>query len=312
MKLYRYRVPLTEPFLVEGRAIEFREGLMLHAPEREHSAWSEAAPLPGWSQETLEDVIEAARGGNWNAYPSLQFAYEVLHDDRLPFAPHVHLNGLLQGDPQRVLEQADQFASSSWKTLKLKVGRMSSVAEEARFVVEVAYRLRPDQRLRLDANRSWAWDDAVEFGQTIRQHLSCIDYLEEPLQDPTKLERWREATGLDYALDETLRETEDLERFSHAAALVIKPTLQGYSQRAFEKLRAYQIPLVLSGCYESGVGLYHLARLASYWSTAMAHGLDTYRRLGKDVLQARWNLDDGQFHAPSGLALSGQHFEEIV
>lgn len=312
MRLFRYRLPLVDPFVVDGHSLNIREGLLLHAPERGDAAWAEASPLPGWSRESLDEVIEAARSGNWSACSSLEFAYQVLYDDTLPSDAQISLNGLLQGEASVVRTQAEHFACTSIGTLKLKVGNHPSLEAEVDFVREVMDRLRPDQRLRLDANRRWDWDDAVAFGKEIHRHSSTIEYVEEPLRDPKQLEAWREATGLNYALDETLRESPDLREFAHATAFIIKPTLQGYSRQAFERLAEYDVPMVISGCYESGIGLYQLARLAARWSPGMAHGLDTYRRLERDVLRTRWDMADGQLRPRPSFVVAMELLEEIV
>ena len=52
INLYRYQLPFTQPLKFHGHTIQQREGLLLHWG----SSWSEIAPLPGFSRETLEEA----------------------------------------------------------------------------------------------------------------------------------------------------------------------------------------------------------------------------------------------------------------
>ena len=50
--LYRYQLPLTHPLTFHNQTIQQREGLLLHWG----SSWSEIAPPPGFSRETLAEA----------------------------------------------------------------------------------------------------------------------------------------------------------------------------------------------------------------------------------------------------------------
>jgi O-succinylbenzoate synthase len=187
----------------------------------------------------------------------------------------------LAGAPERILPAASRLRKTACQAVKLKVGRAPSVDDDARLVREVRRRLRPDQALRLDANRAWDFDTAVEFGRAV---APCdIAYIEEPLRQPRRLEQFRQSTGCDYALDETLLESPDLRAYPGVAALIIKPTLLGGSDD-IQPLAATGIPLVFSACFESGVGIYQIGQLALRWAPGRAAGVDTYSRLARDVL----------------------------
>jgi O-succinylbenzoate synthase len=94
------------------------------------------------------------------------------------------------------------------------------------------------------------------------------------------------------ALDESLvgMEPEDLEENRYARAVVLKPTLLGGISRtlrmAEHALRLGMTP-VLSSAYESGVGTTALVALAAgIGERPIPAGLDTYRVLAEDVLDA--------------------------
>jgi O-succinylbenzoate synthase len=121
-----------------------------------------------------------------------------------------------------------------------------------------------------------------------------LEYVEEPLADPSALSAFADWTDLPVALDETTRECtpDELEAFAPIAGVVLKPTLLGgirTVRRWGGAARAQDATPVLTGAYESGVGLRLLAALAAALTDAPA-GLLTYDRLGDDVLRPRLSM----------------------
>lgn len=292
-----------------------REGLLVHLEAGGASGWGEAAPLPGFSRETLGEAARALReakprilgrelqeatipGGELP--PSARFALELARlsleaaSSGRPLhillsgeaASGVSVCGLLEGPPERVLSGAGRMREAGYEAVKLKVGR-ADPAEEAALVRELSALLGGRVRLRLDANRAWDLEEALDFCRAIGG--VPLDYLEEPLASPEGLPRLAEVSGVPLALDETLLglEPEGLARFCYARAVVLKPTLLGGLSRSLrfarEARRAGMVP-VASSAYESGVGTLGLLALAASLGDAPA-GLDTYRSLKDDVLR---------------------------
>ena len=78
----------------------------------------------------------------------------------------------------------------------------------------------------------------------------------------------------------------------YARAVVLKPTLLGGLSRALdlaEGAKAMGMKAVISSSYESGVGTGALVALAAMVGEEPA-GLDTYRRLGEDVIEVPLDL----------------------
>ena len=60
--LYRYELPLTAPLQLGASTVAHRRGLLLRIRTEQGAAgWGDAAPLPGFSRESLADVIAHAR-----------------------------------------------------------------------------------------------------------------------------------------------------------------------------------------------------------------------------------------------------------
>ena len=341
-RIFRYRLPLAEPLALAGRVIHEREGLLVRLQADSGAAgWGDVAPLPGFSREGLDDAAaeltalgRSLRGvrldprrrdaESWpeleaagEASPSVRFGLETALANLSArvegragpgmscFDGVVPVSGLLAGSRTQVLAHARRLRDAGCLAVKLKVGALP-VPEDVALAHAVRAALGDGIALRLDANRSWSLEQAVTFGRALG--AAGIEYLEEPLGDPSRLEDFYDATGIAVALDESLLELrpDDLERRRAVGAVVLKPTLLGGAGRAREWIaRALEMNVrpVVSACYESGVGVLALARLA--WTTtgdAVPAGLDTYRWLGADVVRPRIPVPAGVVRWSDALA----------
>ena len=299
MRVFRYQLPLDPPVVFGQQAHQFRTGLLLE----QDGHWSEAAPLPYFSQETLDDVIASLRG-NGTTPRSLEFALETLRPLKDVAIP---MNALLQGSPEQIEQAAESLAQSDCRAVKLKVGR-GEFKKDVEMVRFVRSTLQSNQSLRLDANRAWDWDTAMKFSLAVKD--LDIEYLEEPLQDPTRLDDLTRETGIRYALDETLLEYQSLNDFALPAALIIKPTILG-GRAKIVQLSQRGVPLTFSASYESGVGLSRIVQLAAEFAPDRPAGLDTYRYLKTDVLQERWTMDNWAFHVKGAVQLDKRFVEQV-
>ena len=319
--LVPYRLPLAEPVVWDGEPHDVRDGVLLRLDDAEgRVGWGDAAPLPGFSRESLIEVrgaldpVAAALVGRELAPAdvlpggavaaaldaaslpaSARFALDLALADlaaqtlgrSLPQALHpdpavvLPLNGLVMGTGDAALTSAHDLAEAGYPAVKLKVGRQS-VAEDVTLVEAVRSALPVSVALRLDANRAWSWEEAVEFASAVAG--LALDYVEEPLTEPERLpELWHD-TGLPVAVDESMQEGRAIRGWATAA--VLKPTLVGgvaATLRLAAQARAVGVRPVLSAAFESGVGLRGVAALAAAAGAEPA-GLDTYRWLAADVL----------------------------
>lgn len=285
MKAYRFGIPLTRPLLLRGQSHSVREGILVERGGR----WAEASPLPGFSGETIEDVIAALRGER-EAPASLRFAlagleHPIIDSLAVPF------NVLLSGNRESVLAKVDRCAQSACRAAKLKVGR-GGLDSDIRLVKEVRERLPASVLLRLDANRAWTFGQAATFQAAVSGVE--LEYIEEPLQDASQLEELYSCSGVRYALDETLLVEHDLTSWPSATALVCKPTILG-GRDAVERLATTGKPIVFSAAFESGVGISRIVQFATEFSPDVAAGLDTLDWLEDDLLLASPQKQNGVF-----------------
>jgi o-succinylbenzoate synthase len=328
--LFRFSLPLRGPLALGGTTLHRREGLLLRLSGDDGAeSWGESAPLPGFSTESLHQATVQMRriaetligrdvtddwtegdGGELGREfersapaPSVRFGLELAvrnlyaasaersWPELFAGRPKVPVNGLLSGSWDEVLEEARRMKNAGYETVKLKVGART-VAEDAGLVRELVEKVGNTISLRLDANRAWGYEQAAEFlGGAPR-----FEYLEEPLADPVLLPRLVGEFGAPIALDESLvgMEPAVLEEHRYARAVVLKPTLLGgisNTLRMAERALGLGMTPVISSAYESGVGTAALVALAAeIGEHPVPAGLDTYRALADDVLDAPLGL----------------------
>ena len=304
MKFFRYALPMTSGGI--------REGIILRLENSSGAVgWGDAAPLPGWSTESLDDVVASIRAGQSEAqWPSsLRCAIEAavcsLNNSEVwkPRRDGVPLNALLDGSFQNILEGARSALARGCRFLKIKVAGISP-EELPRLLREISDLANGLCRFRIDPNRAWDVDLALRVAEAIKAFP--VDYLEEPLRDASLLPELIKKCPVGIALDETLREISPskLSAFQGASALVLKPTLMGGFKACMEFAEAgaaLGMASVVSASYESGIGIHALGRFALALPNEAAAGLDTYSRLAEDVLCERLDLGEFIFHGDARL-----------
>lgn len=313
IRFFRYKLPFRSPFVTSAGTFKNREGIILTAelPGGEHFAFGEAAPLPGFSAENLNEtarilssekknIEHALASGNTPDYirsiekkyasPSLSFGLDTLFEDYRakqagePFlgsAPDsVACNAILGiRDAARTLEQAKQHAAQGFNTLKLKVGLNPD--RELETVQEIR-RLLPDVKLRLDANQIWEPAEAIRFLR--RFELFDIEYCEQPVHknDFEGLAQVRQNTEIKIAADESAENYADVVKLIGLNAvdiIIMKPMLTG----SFAKINvtkgfadSHGIEVVFTTSLEHIIGRRTTAVLAAlFGSKKYAHGLAT-------------------------------------
>lgn len=305
--LYRYSIPFKETVRLRSQMHTARTGIIVRTVDRDGvTGLGEAAPLPGFSTETLDDVVAWLR--RWcdrpedvdvtTAPPSARFALtqvqleqETVRSSRLihrllsdTASNVVHANAVVL-PTEDLDDQVERIHSGGFSAVKLKVGGDPGL--DASRVQDLAARLNGDVAIRLDANRAWSVQDARQFAREI--DVERIDYIEEPLTDAAGLEQLVGETGLRVALDETMLEwmEDDLGGATFAEAFVLKPMLIGGEndvRRLLAVAQSADARVVFSGSFESGLGRRLLYSMAAAWAPHEAHGVDTARFLKRDVL----------------------------
>ncbi len=332
-------LPLVRPLRVGGHVLDRREGLLVVFEDGEgHTGIGETAPLPGLHREntdeaaaqllalagTLEgsiipDGCPALAGafeawlGHRGLHPSVRTGIEgavltLLAERAGADLPHllatspatlIRINGLLDGEPEAVLEGAVRLAAAGYTAIKIKVGRRDPRVE-AHLVTSVRALVKPSVALRLDAHRAWDPSEALDFADCAAS--ADIEYLEEPLRDASELPAFAARGKIPVALDETLLDfsPQSPPPLRGVAALILKPTVLGGYERAqaWARLaRRERIAAVVSAAFPSAVGLALDAALAAALGEGTAHGLGTSSAFAEDLGRESLPVADGRIDA---------------
>ncbi len=296
--LYRYSLPMEAGVVLRNQRLKTRDGLILCLSEGDRQGWGEVSPLPGFSNETLEqaqtDALEQL--ALWlnntvqeSSLPSVAFGISCALaelDGALPLQANYHHAPLCHGDPDELIERLSDLSGE--KIAKVKVGLYEAVRDG--LVVNTLLEAVPDLKLRLDANRSWTRAKADGFAKYVNpSHRARIEFLEEPCKTRDESRAFSQETGIAIAWDESVREADFVVQAElGVSAIIIKPTLVGSLSRCRELIeQAQQVGLkaVISSSIESSLGLTQLARIAEWMTPKCLPGLDTLSLMQAQVIR---------------------------
>lgn len=303
--VYRYSVPMEAGVVLRNQRLKSRDGLLVQLWQDDQTGWGEIAPLPGFSQESLEQVQQATQhalaqwlqgaslsavASAFGALPSVAFGLSMADAELralLPEAANTRSAPLCHGDPDELYARLGALPGDveGKKVAKVKVGLYEAVGDGLN--VTMLLEALPDLHLRLDANRSWTPTKAAAFARYVAPELrSRIAFIEEPCNTREQSREFARDTGIAIAWDESVRESGfEVHAEPGLAAIIIKPTLTGSLTRCRELIaQAHRAGLqaVISSSIESSLGLNQLARMAAWLTPETAPGLDTL-----DLMQAQ-------------------------
>lgn len=285
--------------------LKTRDGFLVCLEQNGKQGWGEISPLPEFSRETLSEAQASAQ--TWltawcqgdtpqeSELPSVAFGMScALAElaDELPKEANYQAAPLFNGDPDDLILSLN--AMSGEKVAKVKVGLYEAVRDG--IVVNLLLEAIPDLKLRLDANRSWTPAKAEGFAKYVNPAWrDRIAFLEEPCKTPEESLAFSQATGINIAWDETVRdEGFEIKTQPGVSTIVIKPTLVGSLERCrslVEQAHALGLDAIISSSIESSFGLSQLARIAQWLTPNTIPGLDTVDLIKQQLIRPWPNVD---------------------
>lgn len=305
LKFYTYKIPFQTPFSISGAVYEFREGVIVEFYHDGIQAFGEIAPLPGFSDFSLDQVISVLQlnkealenaliKGEFPQFfyllsqihniPSLKFGLDTLYHDYLSKRKGVSLaeylfpelatskvtsNGVLSiNDVRSSLDTATKMIQNGFKTLKVKVGR--DFENEFQLLKALRYE-QPSIQIRIDCNRSWSFEEAVS--NLSKLEPLNIEYCEEPLitKEVHQMGLLKTKTSIKLAADESIRNKKDAGALSEQNGFnvfVLKPMMIGSFSEIYvtkQQANSHYIDLVFTTSLESKIGRIITAILAMGW-----------------------------------------------
>lgn len=303
LDLYTYQLPFNQPFKTGSTSFSTRSGLILRFKDSSSDAISEAAPLPGFSKDGINDVINSVEtrrrsiqqffkndfdlselksfSETFHELPSLQFALEMLGIELLcqrnrsavskilglSTASNISVNTVIgTGSKDEIYDKIEADYNKGFRVFKIKVGKNPNPIAKILHDLHQEY---PEITFRLDANQTWPIEKVREYSSLFLN--LPIEYVEEPsfYNSENELDKITNNCVLPVALDESVT---DLDSFSDrlknekVQVFVIKPTIFGSILKFIDTIssRNHLIDkIVITSAFESGVGLNQIACLAA-------------------------------------------------
>lgn len=259
------------PMAVRFRGITSREALLIDGP----AGWGEFSPFveyaPAEAAAWLASGIEAAFTG-------------------LPPAEGwVEVNGTIPAtdDVEAVLERFPGL-----RTFKLKVAEPTQSLDDDLRHLTTLHTLRPDARIRVDANRAWSVDEAVEAARAFAQ-VCDLEYIEQPCHSAEELAEVRRRVSTPIAADESIRRASDpfkVAQLGAADVAVCKVAPLGGVGRLHGVVDKLRLDVTVASALDTAVGM-DSGLVAAKLTGSRAAGLATQRLFVEDVAQPRPVVD---------------------
>ena len=303
-KVTPFSIPFVKPLKTSGMTYIHREGVWIKLKCANFTGAGEAAPLPGFSRETLKEVRYALEGFHQAIYgedldreelfllinihsqntPSMRFAletaiYDILAKEKeLPLAKYLNnkanveilVNGLVG------VHQPEE----GFTVMKVKVG-FRNLFDEIENMEYLTKSFGEDIQFRLDANGAFDLPKAIRFCKEMEKFN--IDYIEQPLP-ADNLEDLAELTyhtEIPIAVDESLTDFQSAEKIideQAAHVFVIKPMVSGgftECKKIINLARTENIRVVITSSLETSIGRTACLHLALTNEITEACGLAT-------------------------------------
>ena len=161
-------------------------------------------------------------------------------------------------------------------TIKIKVAEKGQSIEQDLDRITTVRILKPEAKLRLDANGGYTVDEAMR----VAEYVGELDYFEQPCATIGELAELRAKLhgAVRIAADESVRKVEDPMAVVYAGAadvLVLKAQPLGGVTRALEIAHECGLPVTVSSALETPIGIHAGLTFASALGGDTAHGLGT-------------------------------------
>lgn len=271
MEALRVRLPLIEPFQTAAGTVSTRDVVYVAVEADGFVGWAEAAPYPGATEDTADDVWNAILTGASSAMASAALENaQADADARRRGLTLAEAIGADATEPPRSLAVGldvdtsritDTVAAGAYGAVKLKVNPVVAAAR-----IESVRAALPGIVVGADANGSFAPDDADHLAVL---HSLDIAYLEQPFpRGRLSAHRdLRHRVGYPIALDEDVRSLADgieVLRSEAADLLVAKPGVLGIGAclALHDAAVAAGLGIKASGFVESSIGRAYTNALA--------------------------------------------------
>lgn len=244
------------PMRTRFRGLMHREALLFEG----ENGWAEWSPFLEYEDDEARVWLQAALDQGFG--PKRQVS-EVKLNATMPA-----VNG------EEIAQVLAMFPGMD--TIKIKVAEKGQSIEQDLDRITTVRILKPEAKLRLDANGGYTVDEAMRVAEDVGE----LDYFEQPCATIGELAELRAKLhgAVRVAADESVRKVEDPMAVVYAGAadvLVLKAQPLGGVTRALEIARECGLPVTVSSALETPIGIHAGLAFASALGGNTAHGLGT-------------------------------------
>lgn len=300
--LYKYLLKFKQPQLVNGELLKERQGVLLVNSTTQQ--YGEAAPLPGFSVETLDDVLQEIirflkhhrTALSWDALCEMiqcsalssasQFCLFSFFLPRKAYSQPTTSSRAYIDTPSFISNWQDKVLSSihhsiNQGTLHIKV-KMSSYSFDQ--TVELLKKIflfnEAKLKLHLDFNQNLLLDEAIELFRLFPGNR--FFFIEDPVKDLKDLDILTQACSFPLALDQMCRVHPwiDLKSLPQLKCLMLKPTLSMkylLDTSFIAYINSGALSVDLSSSYESAFGLRSILKCGNFLFHRFSYGIDTVK-----------------------------------
>lgn len=330
-KIWRLSIPLNRPYYTsnnpKGRAA--LDVLLIRATTSEgRTGWGEACPsLSGYSPETpqtgwtfLKEALPTLLGQfndeKWGAIRSqlhkfpfvisgVSECFSELIRDPLLEPPTSSVDFELAGtvntlDRDEAGKLALDYVNAGYRTLKVKVGM--NPKDDAARVIRIYEAVNGRARQRVDANRHYQPDAALEFSKSVP--VEAIEYFEQPFgqQGWSEMEELSKKSPLPLMLDESIYGIEDIKRVATsgcAKAVKLKMSKVGGPSALIEQINfagALGLDVVVGNGVATDFGCYREALCCARADLKTAGEMNGFLKLTTRILNIPLEMHGSHLH----------------
>lgn len=303
--LHEYCLDFKEPQLVGNTLLQQRKGILIACSSSKQV--SEAAPLPGYSLETLEtvknelehfkfpncclekftEILIKSSLSNASLFGlfSLALKQQPLKypDAKISYRSYIDIPCFVPNWEQKILKKIEK--SIDFNMLYIKIKMSSYTLDQTLHVLSlIKKRSFKNIQLHLDFNQKLTYEGAC----CLFQRFSKKDFflIEDPVSDLDELKKLSDKFCFSLALDQTLRDHpwEQLAQLKNICCLMIKPTLSMrllLDAKFLNWVKSNSAGVDLSSCYESPIGLACIQQLGCHLFETFSLGIDTEKLFTK-------------------------------
>jgi L-Ala-D/L-Glu epimerase len=285
--LLRLSIPLRRPFVTSNGVVSAREMVLLRLEDGDGTrGYGEAAPFEPYDGVPVQRAVEALSGGAGLRPAQARAAEEIARLDLTARQEHRPLADLARdslpvnmtlpaGPPEEVAARAREGLAEGYACFKVKVG----LPDDVERVAAARGAVGPWPALRVDANRAWSVDQAVQAIRALEEH--DLEFVEQPCATLEELAEVRERVSTPIAADESVTTIEDVRRAIELGACdVVNLKLAGCggfgpARDALRAARESGLEVFLSSTLDGPWGIAAALQLAAAEDVTLACGLAT-------------------------------------